>query len=98
VEVPEDVSDGLALLAILSCDVAKGIRKVAPSPEEPVLVTGAGAIGLLTVFVLRAYGTRNVDVVEPLAQRRRPRSVVARQVRGGLRVLGTRRRVLAAAA
>ena len=70
VEVPEDVSDGLALLAILSCDVAKGIRKVAPSPEEPVLVTGAGAIGLLTVFVLRAYGTRNVDVVEPLAQRR----------------------------
>lgn len=70
VEVPEDVSDGLALLAILSCDVAKGIRKVAPSPEEPVLVTGAGAIGLLTVFVLGAYGTRDVDVIEPLAQRR----------------------------
>ena len=70
VEVPEDVSDGLALLAILSCDVAKGIRKVAPSPEEPVLVTGAGAMGLLTVSVLRAYRTRNVDVVEPLAQRR----------------------------
>lgn len=70
VEVPEDVSDGLALLAILSCDVAKGIRKVAPSPEEPVLVTGAGAIGLLTVFVLRAYGARDVDVIEPLAQRR----------------------------
>ncbi len=68
VEVPEDVSDGLALLAILSCDVAKGIRKVAPSPEEPVLVTGAGAIGLLTVFVLGAYGIRNVDVIEPLAR------------------------------
>ena len=70
VEVSEDVSDGLALLAILSCDVAKGIRKVSPSPEEPVLVTGAGAIGLLTVFVLGAYGIRNVDVVEPLAERR----------------------------
>ena len=70
VGVPEDVSDGLALLAILSCDVAKGIRKVSPSPEEPVLVTGAGAIGLLTVFVLGAYGIRNVDVIEPSAQRR----------------------------
>ena len=51
-----------ALLAILSCDVAKGIRKVVPRPEEPVLVAGAGAIGLLAVFVLRAYGVRVVDV------------------------------------
>jgi alcohol dehydrogenase len=70
VEVPEDVSDGLALLAILSCDVAKGVRKVAPSSEEPVLVTGAGAIGLLTVFVLGAYEISSVDVIEPLAERR----------------------------
>ena len=70
VSVPDRVSDQVALLAILSCDVAKGIRKVAPGPEERVLVAGAGAIGLLTVFVLRAYGTGNVDVIEPLADRR----------------------------
>ena len=69
-EVPDDVSDTLALLAILSCDVAKGVRKVAPMPEEPVLVAGAGAIGLLAVFVLRAYGLRTVDVTEPLVDRR----------------------------
>lgn len=54
VKVPRHVSDALALLAILSCDVAKGIRKVSPRPEETVLVAGAGAIGLLAVFVLRA--------------------------------------------
>ncbi len=70
VEVPDDVSDGLALLAILSCDVAKGVRKLSPTPEEPALVTGAGAIGLLTVFVLGTYGIRHVDVIEPLARRR----------------------------
>ena len=85
VKVPPDVSDAPALLAILSCDVAKGIRKVAPRPEEPVLVAGAGAIGLLTVFVLRAYGVRVVDVIEPagdrraLAERLGARSAVAPQ-------------------
>lgn len=70
VEVPPNVSGALALLAILSCDVAKGVRKVAPRPEEPVLVAGAGAIGLLAVFVLGAYGIRAVDVAEPLEDRR----------------------------
>ena len=70
VKVPEDISDALALLTILSCDVAKGVRKGAPKPEEPVLVAGAGTIGLLTVFVLKTYGTRNVDATEPQAHRR----------------------------
>lgn len=70
VEVPKDISDALALLAILSCDVAKGVRKVAPKPEETVLVAGAGAIGLLAVFVLGAYGVRAVDVIEPARDRR----------------------------
>ena len=37
IPVPEDISDPLALLAILTCDAAKGIRKLAPLPEEPVL-------------------------------------------------------------
>lgn len=71
VGIPDGISDMLGLLAILSCDVSKGIRKVAPMPEEPALVAGAGVIGLLTVFVLGAYGVRNVDVVEPLAERRK---------------------------
>lgn len=67
--VPEGVSDALALLAILTCDVAKGLRKLAPMPEQRVLITGAGAIGLLTLWTARAYGVQDVDVVEPEAHR-----------------------------
>lgn len=70
ISVPDEVSDAPALLAILSCDVAKGVRKLQPMPEERSLVTGAGAIGLLAVFVLRAYGVREVDIVEPEGARR----------------------------
>jgi alcohol dehydrogenase len=70
VKIPGSIPDTLALLAVLTCDVAKGVRKLAPQPEEPVLVTGAGAIGLLTLWVLRAYGVQRVDIVEPRAERR----------------------------
>lgn len=70
VRVPKGVGDRLALLSTLSCDVAKGVRKLAPMPEERVLVAGAGAVGLLAVFLLRAYGVRSVDVVEPDPRRR----------------------------
>jgi alcohol dehydrogenase len=70
IRIPPGVSDALALLVILTCDVAKGIRKVTPRPDEPVLVTGAGAIGLLTLWMLRATGVCSIDVVEPLAARR----------------------------
>jgi len=65
IRVPDGVTDELALLSILSCDVAKGIRKLNVKPEEPSLVVGAGAIGLLTILVMGAYGAANVDVVEP---------------------------------
>jgi len=70
IRIPAGISDALALLVILTCDVAKGIRKLSPRWDEPVLVSGAGAIGLLTVWMLRAYGAHAVDVVEPLAARR----------------------------
>lgn len=67
--VPDDISDALAILAILSCDAAKGVRKIAPQPADAVLVTGAGTMGLLTLFMLKAYGVAAVDVVEPLIER-----------------------------
>jgi alcohol dehydrogenase len=70
IAVPEGNSDALALLAILTCDVSMGIRKVGVKPGETVLITGAGAIGLLTVFVLKAMGVQAIDVVEPRAERR----------------------------
>ncbi len=69
-QVPVGVSDALALLAILTCDVAKGARKLTPEPMELTLITGAGAIGLLTLWVLRASGAQTVDVIEPHAERR----------------------------
>ncbi len=70
IAVPNDVPDALALLSILTCDVSKGIQKVAPQPKEAALITGAGTIGLLTVFMLKASGVQTVDVVEPRAERR----------------------------
>jgi alcohol dehydrogenase len=69
IAVPNDVPDELALLSILTCDVSKGIQKVAPKVNESVLITGAGTLGLLTVFMLKAFGVQTVDVVEPQAKR-----------------------------
>jgi alcohol dehydrogenase len=70
IPVPDDIPDPLALLAILSCDAAKGVRKVRPEPHEPVLVAGAGVIGLLALFALKMRGVLAADIVEPLAERR----------------------------
>jgi alcohol dehydrogenase len=70
IPVSPDIGDRLALLAILSCDVAKGIRAVHPWIGEPALVTGAGTIGLLAVWTLRQLGIIDVDVLEPLSARR----------------------------
>lgn len=70
VPVPAGIPDRLALLLILACDTAKGVMKVEPRPGEPVLITGAGAIGLLTLFNLLAHGVTEIDIVEPLAGRR----------------------------
>ena len=68
--VPPDVSDALALLAILTCDVSKGITKI-NDPADHILITGAGAIGLLTLFMLRYHNPDScIDIVEPRAERR----------------------------
>ncbi len=70
IKVPHGVSDAVALLAILTCDVTKGIRKIDPKLRESALIMGAGAIGLLTLFMLKAMGIQVVDVVEPRPERR----------------------------
>ncbi len=69
IPIPDDIPDTLAILSILTCDVVKGIRKVAPQANEPVLVTGAGAIGLLTLFMLTTLDIHNIDIVEPHPER-----------------------------
>ncbi len=70
IPVPRDIPDIVALLAILTCDVAKGLRKLQAQPAEALLVTGAGAIGLLTIWTARQRGFRWVDAVEPRLERR----------------------------
>ncbi len=65
--VPEDVPVEVALLAILSNDTSRGVGKL--KPNDAVLVTGAGTIGLLTLHRLRWLGVA-ADVLEPLASRR----------------------------
>lgn len=70
IPVPADVSAAQALLLILACDCAKGVSKVKPTPADKVVITGAGAIGLLTLFNLLTQSVEQVAVVEPLAARR----------------------------
>lgn len=67
--VPDDIPDEIALLAVLSNDASRGVGKLRLNPDDPVLITGAGTIGLLALHRLRWLGL-TVDVVEPLAPRR----------------------------
>ncbi|MEM9955586.1 MAG: zinc-binding alcohol dehydrogenase [Chloroflexota bacterium] len=62
--VPSRVPPPTALLAILTCDVAKGIRKLHITPEQRVLITGAGAIGLMAIWLLRRYGVQSIHVLD----------------------------------
>ncbi|MDP9470955.1 MAG: zinc-binding alcohol dehydrogenase [Chloroflexota bacterium] len=68
--VPPTIPNTVALLAILTCDVAKGLRKLHPQPGEALLVTGAGAIGLLAIWTARQQGVGPIDTVEPRPERR----------------------------
>lgn len=84
IPVPAGISDELAILSILSCDVAKGVRKMEPQRADSVLITGGGTIGLLTLWTLRARGVEVIDLVEPLEARRTlALEIGARQVFSG---------------
>ncbi|WP_290721807.1 MULTISPECIES: zinc-dependent alcohol dehydrogenase [Exiguobacterium] len=70
IPVPAHISPREALLLILSCDAAKGVRKLTLTPDTSVLVSGMGTIGLLTVHYLRHYvNVRQIDILEPLTSR-----------------------------
>lgn len=56
--VPDEVSDDEAAFTILGAIALQGIRLVAPSLGECVVVTGLGLVGLLTVQLLVANGCR----------------------------------------
>ncbi|MBF9022621.1 zinc-binding dehydrogenase [Rhodobacterales bacterium FZCC0069] len=57
-KVPDVVSDEEAAFTVLGAIALQGIRHVAPTLGEAVVVTGLGLIGLMTVQLLRANGCR----------------------------------------
>ena len=65
-KVPKQMGSKQALLAILSCDAAKGVRKLGVTPSSRVLVTGLGTIGLLTIdYLTRHFGVTAIDGIDP---------------------------------
>jgi 2-desacetyl-2-hydroxyethyl bacteriochlorophyllide A dehydrogenase len=92
VVVPEDIGSDEALLVILLADILGAIDKVnfnhVRNPR--FLITGGGALGLLSLFVLVAKGFTAVDIVEPrpdrqvLARKFGARSVIAPEAAGHL--------------
>lgn len=57
-KIPYNVSDEAAAFTVVASIGLQGIRLVAPTLGESVVVTGVGLIGLLTVQLLRAQGCR----------------------------------------
>ncbi len=64
----------LTRLAPFACGFQTGagtvINVLQPSPEESIVVFGAGAVGLAAVAAARGLGVETVVVVDPLASRR----------------------------
>ena len=56
-KVPDSVSDEAAAFTVLGAIALQGIRLVAPTLGETVVVTGLGLVGLITVQLLRANGS-----------------------------------------
>jgi predicted dehydrogenase/threonine dehydrogenase-like Zn-dependent dehydrogenase len=56
--IPDGVSDEAASFTVIGAIALQGLRLVAPSLGEAVVVTGLGLIGLMTVQLLRAQGCR----------------------------------------
>src|SRR5215831_1063584 len=60
--VPDAVDDDCAAFTVAGAIALQGVRLVAPTLGETVVVTGLGLIGLLTVQLLRAHGCRVLGV------------------------------------
>lgn len=62
VGVPDGVGDEEAAFTVLGAIGLQGIRLLAPSLGECVVVTGLGLIGLITVQLLKAHGCRVLGI------------------------------------
>ncbi len=61
-KVPDAVDDEAAAFTVLGAIALQGIRLVAPTLGETVVVTGLGLVGLLAVQLLRAQGCRVLGI------------------------------------
>lgn len=68
--IPESLDLRTAALTEPLAVALHGVRRAGDPARGPVLITGAGPIGLLTVAVLRASGLGGITVSEPGAKRR----------------------------
>jgi len=57
-KIPDEVSDEAAAFAVIGAIALQGIRLIAPTLGETVVVSGLGLIGLMAVQLLRANGCR----------------------------------------
>lgn len=64
VKIPPEVSEEEALLSILSCDVSRGIQKIAPKQNDSVIIVGGGAMGALTLNAMIWQEIETIDVIE----------------------------------
>jgi predicted dehydrogenase/threonine dehydrogenase-like Zn-dependent dehydrogenase len=60
--VPDNVTDDEAAFTVVAAIGLQGIRLLAPTLGEAVVVTGLGLIGLITVQLLRAHGCRVLGI------------------------------------
>jgi (R,R)-butanediol dehydrogenase/meso-butanediol dehydrogenase/diacetyl reductase len=65
VPLPDGVSDEAGALVEPLAVAVHAVRLADPDPTRPIVVFGAGPIGLMTLFVLRDRGAEKVLLVEP---------------------------------
>ncbi len=60
--VPDNVDDESAAFTVIGAIALQGIRLVAPTIGETVVVTGLGLIGLMAVQILKSHGCRVLGI------------------------------------
>jgi (R,R)-butanediol dehydrogenase/meso-butanediol dehydrogenase/diacetyl reductase len=70
VRLPDTLSTRVAALAEPTAIAIHTVNLAGVTPDDRVLVTGAGPVGLLTTAVLRARGVHDITVSEPSGIRR----------------------------
>jgi (R,R)-butanediol dehydrogenase/meso-butanediol dehydrogenase/diacetyl reductase len=71
IRIPDSLPTRVAALAEPMAITLHALRLADLNPNDRVLVTGAGPVGLLLVAVLRAQGISDITVSEPSAVRRK---------------------------